>query len=114
MSCPAGRGSQITRPFKVGDRKLNLRLYVDVPVPRPVDRGLRRRGIDVLTAQEDGADLWEDPDDGRSGQICCICLPRKDLARREGLKAASSAVVSVCSRRGLDCFAASAFKLWPR
>ena len=28
---------------------------MDVHVPRPVTRGLRRRGVDVLTAQDDGA-----------------------------------------------------------
>src|SRR5437588_7431839 len=31
-----------------------LRLYTDVHVPEPVTRGLRQRGIDVLTAHEDG------------------------------------------------------------
>jgi len=31
-----------------------LRLYMDVHIPRAVTVGLRTRGIDVLTAQEDG------------------------------------------------------------
>jgi hypothetical protein len=35
---------------------------MDVHVPRPITRGLRRRGVDVLTAQEDGTAQWEDPD----------------------------------------------------
>ncbi len=35
---------------------------MDVHVPRPVTRGLRRRGVDVLTAQEDGTDRWNDPE----------------------------------------------------
>src|SRR5436309_1428182 len=30
-------------------------LYMDVHVPRAVTNGLRRRGIDVITAQEDNA-----------------------------------------------------------
>ena len=30
------------------------RLYMDVHVPAPVTEGLRRRGVDVLTSQEDG------------------------------------------------------------
>jgi hypothetical protein len=29
-------------------------LYMDVHVPGPITRQLRRRGVDVLTAQEDG------------------------------------------------------------
>jgi hypothetical protein len=37
---------------------VSLALYLDVHVPRPVTRGLRRRGIDVLTAQEDGTARW--------------------------------------------------------
>ena len=35
---------------------------MDVHVPRPITRGLRRRGVDVLTAQEDGTTRWNDPD----------------------------------------------------
>ena len=32
-----------------------LRFYMDVHVPVAITQGLRRRGIDVLTSQEDGA-----------------------------------------------------------
>ena len=35
-------------------------LYMDVHVPRAVTIGLRKRGVDVLTAQEDRADRWAD------------------------------------------------------
>lgn len=35
---------------------------MDVQVPRPITRGLRKRGVDVLTAQEDGTARWSDPD----------------------------------------------------
>lgn len=38
-----------------------LGLYMDVHVPRAVTNGLRRRGVDVLTAQEDGAAEFSDP-----------------------------------------------------
>lgn len=38
-----------------------LGLYTDVHVPRAVTNGLRRRGVDVLTAQEDGASEFSDP-----------------------------------------------------
>lgn len=36
-------------------------LYMDVHVPSAITEGLRRRGIDVLTSQEDGA---READDG--------------------------------------------------
>jgi hypothetical protein len=36
-------------------------LYMDEHVPSAVTRGLRLRGIDVLTAQEDETDGWLDP-----------------------------------------------------
>lgn len=41
---------------------MSLSLYMDVHVRRPVTTGLRRRRVDVLTAQEDGTDRWKDPD----------------------------------------------------
>ena len=41
---------------------MSLGLYMDVHVPRPITRGLRRRGVDVLTAPDDGAARLEDPD----------------------------------------------------
>ena len=34
---------------------MSVRLYMDVHVPRAITHGLRLRGIDVLTAQEDDA-----------------------------------------------------------
>jgi hypothetical protein len=36
-------------------------LYMDVHIPRAVTNGLRRVGVDVLTAQEDGATTLSDP-----------------------------------------------------
>lgn len=38
-----------------------LTLYMDVHVPRAITNGLRRRGVQVVTAQEDGATELEDP-----------------------------------------------------
>jgi hypothetical protein len=37
-----------------------LPLYMDVHVPAAITAGLRRRGIDVLTSQDDGSDRWPD------------------------------------------------------
>jgi hypothetical protein len=39
-----------------------LLLYMDAHVPSAVTAGLRRRGIDVLTCQEDGTDRSSDED----------------------------------------------------
>ncbi len=33
---------------------MSLSLYMDVHVPLAISRGLRRRGLDVLTSQQDG------------------------------------------------------------
>ncbi len=41
---------------------MSLGLYMDVHAPGPITRGLRRRGVDVLTAQEDGMGMALDPD----------------------------------------------------
>jgi len=38
---------------------VSVALYMDVHVPRPISRGLRRRRVDVLTSQEDGTARWE-------------------------------------------------------
>ena len=39
---------------------MSVRLYMDVHVRRAVADGLRLRGVDVLTAQQDGANQLED------------------------------------------------------
>ncbi|MBI5384432.1 MAG: DUF5615 family PIN-like protein [Verrucomicrobia bacterium] len=39
---------------------MSLKLYMDVHVRRSVTTGLRLRGVDVLTAQEDGTARWDD------------------------------------------------------
>ena len=41
---------------------MSLRLYMDVHVRKAVTVGLRNRGVDVLTAQEDGTARLPDPD----------------------------------------------------
>ena len=41
---------------------MSLALYTDVHVKRAVTNGLRLRGVDVLTAQEDGTARLSDPD----------------------------------------------------
>ena len=39
-----------------------LSLYMDVHIPRAITEGLRLRGVDVLTAQEDGSGEVSDSD----------------------------------------------------
>ncbi|MBI4605275.1 MAG: DUF5615 family PIN-like protein [Planctomycetes bacterium] len=41
---------------------MSVRLYMDVHVRRAVTVGLRLRGVDVLTAQEDGSTRLPDPE----------------------------------------------------
>lgn len=41
---------------------MSVALYMDVHVPRPITRALRKLGVDVITAQEDGTSRWSDPD----------------------------------------------------
>jgi len=40
---------------------VSVHLYFDVQVPSAIADGLRLRGVDVLTAQEDGTAEFEDP-----------------------------------------------------
>lgn len=54
-------------------------LYMDVHVPAAITSGLRRRGIDVLTSQEDGTDRL--PDDrllGRSSELGRVLFSQDD------------------------------------
>jgi predicted nuclease of predicted toxin-antitoxin system len=39
---------------------MSVALFMDVHVPGAITRGLRRRDVDVLTAQEDGTDQLKD------------------------------------------------------
>ncbi|HXG68078.1 MAG TPA: DUF5615 family PIN-like protein [Blastocatellia bacterium] len=41
---------------------MSVKLYMDVHVRRAVTEGLRLRGVDVVTAQEDGTGEFEDTD----------------------------------------------------
>jgi predicted nuclease of predicted toxin-antitoxin system len=41
---------------------MSLSIYMDAHVKSAVTRGLRQRGVTVMTAQEDGTDTFIDPD----------------------------------------------------
>ena len=52
---------------------------MDVHVPGAVTRGLRLRGIDVLTAQEDGTDTLPDPQLlDRATALGCVLFSQDD------------------------------------
>ena len=40
---------------------MNIAFYMDVHVPGPITVGLRKRGVDIITAQEDHTDRLSDP-----------------------------------------------------
>lgn len=40
---------------------MSIALYMDSHIPAPITKGLRRRGVDVLTAFEDRASEWDNP-----------------------------------------------------
>ena len=58
---------------------MSVALYMDVHVRRAVTNGLRTRGVDVLTAREDGTARW--PDDrllDRAGELGRILFSQDD------------------------------------
>lgn len=63
---------------------MSLRLYMDVHVPRAITEELRRRGIDVTTAQEDG---HREADDSvllaRATELECVLFSRDEDLLRE-------------------------------
>ena len=78
---------------------MSLAIYMDVHVPAAITRGLRKRGIDVLTAQEDGTARLADPEIlDRAGALGRILFTRdQDLlvetARRQKAGLAFATVV---------------------
>jgi len=63
-------------------------LYTDVHVRRQVTIGLRIRGVDVLTAQEDNAATLEDPDlSNRASELERVLFSQDtDLLREAALR----------------------------
>jgi len=56
---------------------VSLALYMDHHVPAAITRGLRRRGVDVLTAAEDGrADCDDAPLLDRAGEVGRVLFTR--------------------------------------
>jgi Domain of unknown function (DUF5615) len=56
-----------------------IALYMDQHVPRAITLGLRLRGVDVITAHEDGTSEMEDPDLlDRAGVLERVLFTRDD------------------------------------
>jgi len=56
-----------------------LRLYMDVYIKAAITAGLRRRGIDVMTAQEDGGIRLEDAALlHRTTELQCVLFSQDD------------------------------------
>ena len=63
---------------------MSVHLYMDVHVRRAVTAGLRLRGIDVLTAQEDGTGELPDPELlDRATELGCVLFTQDDDLLRE-------------------------------
>jgi len=68
---------------------MSIQLYMDVHVRRAVTTGLRLRGVDILTAQEDGAGEFDDPRLlDRATELGCVLFTQdddllKEVARRQ-------------------------------
>jgi hypothetical protein len=66
---------------------MSVKLYMDVHVRRAVTDALRIRGVDVLTAQEDGAGEFDDPRLlSRATQLGRILFTQDDDLLREAKK----------------------------
>jgi len=64
---------------------MGVKLYMDVHVRRAVTQGLRLRGVDVVTAQEDGTDDWDDNDLlDRATELGRLLFTQDDDLLREG------------------------------
>jgi len=63
---------------------VSVKLYFDVHVRRAVASGLRLRGVDILTAQADGAERLSDPDLlDRAARLGRVVFTHDDTVLRE-------------------------------
>jgi hypothetical protein len=75
---------------------------MDVHVPRPITRALRKRGVDVITAQEDGTARWNDPELlDRAGKLDRVCFRKMKIcsSKRRGGKAKAWASTALFTLR---------------
>ena len=66
---------------------MSTKLYMDVHVRRAVTTGLRLRGVDVLTAQEDNAGEFDDPRLlDRATELCRVLFTQDDDLLKEAAR----------------------------
>ena len=63
---------------------MGVLLYMDVHVPGPITQQLRRRGVDVLTAQEDSHDTVADEQVAVGQTNCFLRMNHKLPSERLG------------------------------
>ena len=82
---------------------MSLKLYMDVQARGAVTAGLRSRGVDVLTAQEDGARRLQDPEIlDRAMALERVLFTQDDDLLRAVLPRVSRRVVTYGTRAGAD------------
>lgn len=80
-----------------------IKLYMDAHIPKAITNGLRLRGIDILTAQEDNTDKLSDPELlDRANALNRVLLTFDDdllteAARRQQLSISFSGVIYTSS-----------------
>lgn len=60
-NCKRKRGNLLSPPDFAQAIEISLALYMDENIPRSITTGLRLRGVDVLTVQEEGRTSFTDP-----------------------------------------------------
>src|SRR5215468_2288362 len=84
MGGPGDGLSAATAVTRVAGAAMSVHLYRDVHVRRAVTAGLRLRGVDVLTAQEDGTGELPDPALlDRATELGRVLFTQDDDLRRE-------------------------------
>ncbi len=64
-----------------------ITLYMDVHAPEAITRALRRRGVTVITAQEDGTAEFDDPPLlDRATQLGCLLVTQDKHSLAEAAK----------------------------
>ncbi len=72
---------------------MSIKLYMDVHVPRAVTIALRLRGVDVLTAQEDGAGSLGDAELlARATELARVLFSQDDDLLREAARLQAAGV----------------------
>lgn len=84
---------------------MSLGLYMDVHVPLAITRALRRRGVDVLTAQDDQRARATDPELlGRAGELGRVLFSMDEdlIAEAVGCQRRGEPFATVVFARQLD------------